>query len=179
MPKGMELVQEALASISELGREVVWERGAFLLEAGKVEKNLYFVQEGLIRVFLTTEFEEHTIRFGYQGSFINSLGSFIRGEPSEFYVQAIRKSKVWVISKEKFEAFLEEKVERRIWHGELMEEVVCQQIEREVDLLTFSPVERLRRVMERSPILFQEVPAKYIASYLRMTPETLSRIRNS
>jgi CRP/FNR family transcriptional regulator, anaerobic regulatory protein len=60
-----------------------------------------------------------------------------------------------------------------------MESLIVQQIEREVDLLTASPTERLARVLKRSPNLFQEVPLKYIASYLRMTPETLSRIRNS
>jgi hypothetical protein len=59
-----------------------------------------------------------------------------------------------------------------------MEMVITQQIEREIDLLTVSPTERLKRVLERSPNVFQEVPLKYIASYLRMTPETLSRLRN-
>lgn len=53
------------------------------------------------------------------------------------------------------------------------------EIEREIDILTFSPAERLNRVQERSPHLFQEIPSKYIAAYLRMTPETLSRIRKS
>jgi CRP/FNR family transcriptional regulator, anaerobic regulatory protein len=61
----------------------------------------------------------------------------------------------------------------------MLETLLTQQIEREVDLLTASPTERLSRVLKRSPNLFQEVPLKYIANYLRMTPETLSRIRNS
>ena len=61
----------------------------------------------------------------------------------------------------------------------LLEELFAQQIEREIDILTHSPVERYKRVLERSPQLFQEIPAKYIASYLRMTPETLSRIQKS
>jgi hypothetical protein len=56
---------------------------------------------------------------------------------------------------------------------------VLQQMERERDILTSSPLERYKRVLERSPQLFQEIPNKYIASYLRMTPETLSRIKKS
>jgi CRP/FNR family transcriptional regulator, anaerobic regulatory protein len=55
--------------------------------------------------------------------------------------------------------------------------LVVQQMQRELDLLTASPIERYRRVIARSPQLFQEVPLKYIADYLRMTPETLSRLR--
>ena len=61
----------------------------------------------------------------------------------------------------------------------LLENLVTQQIDREIDLLITSPVERLQRVSQRSPNLVREVPLKYIASYLRMKPETLSRIRNS
>jgi hypothetical protein len=61
----------------------------------------------------------------------------------------------------------------------LLEELILQQLEREVDLLQNSPAERYKRVYERNPKVFQEIPHKYIASYLRMTPETLSRIRKS
>jgi CRP-like cAMP-binding protein len=61
----------------------------------------------------------------------------------------------------------------------LLEQLVLQQMEREQDLLITSPVERYQRVLERSPMLFQEVPHKYIAAYLRMSPETLSRIKKS
>jgi CRP-like cAMP-binding protein len=49
-------------------------------------------------------------------------------------------------------------------------------MERENDLIIYSPQKRVERVFKRSPQLFQEIPQKYIASYLRMTPETLSRI---
>ncbi|MEQ9414852.1 MAG: hypothetical protein RIF39_13530 [Cyclobacteriaceae bacterium] len=61
----------------------------------------------------------------------------------------------------------------------LLRGFVVQQIEREIDILTSSPTERYRRVLERSPHLFQEIPSKYIASYLRMTPETLSRLKKN
>ncbi len=52
-------------------------------------------------------------------------------------------------------------------------------MEREQDLLINSPEERYRRVLKRSPQLFQEVPHKYIAAYLRMPPETLSRVKKA
>ena len=61
----------------------------------------------------------------------------------------------------------------------MLEELVLQQIEREKDILTNSPKERYNRVLKRSPQLFQEIPNKYIANYLRMTPETLSRLKKS
>ena len=65
------------------------------------------------------------------------------------------------------------------FHIEVMHGLVQSLMEREIDLLTLSPRNRYNRVLERSPQLFQHIPLKYIASYLRMTPETLSRLRNS
>ena len=59
----------------------------------------------------------------------------------------------------------------------MLGELIYQQMERERDILTSSPLERYKRVLSRSPQLFQEIPNKHIASYLRMTPETLSRLK--
>jgi CRP-like cAMP-binding protein len=61
----------------------------------------------------------------------------------------------------------------------IRDQMVLQHIERERDLLTETAQERSDRVLRRSPRLFQEVPAKYIANYLRMSPETLSRLLRS
>jgi CRP-like cAMP-binding protein len=75
--------------------------------------------------------------------------------------------------------FVESSAENtKIWHI-MLGNLIFQQMERERDILTSSPLERYKRVLARSPQLFQEIPNKYIASYLRMTPETLSRIKKS
>ena len=66
----------------------------------------------------------------------------------------------------------------KVW-TKILEDLVIQQIEREKDLLVSSPKERYERVLRRSPILFQEVSNRHIANYLRMTPETLSRLKKS
>jgi len=74
---------------------------------------------------------------------------------------------------------METSEELRSFYLTSLEQLAAQQMERELDLLTSSPHERMQRVLKQSPQVFQEIPAKYIASYLRMTPETLSRILNS
>ncbi|WP_317127531.1 MULTISPECIES: hypothetical protein [Chryseobacterium] len=61
----------------------------------------------------------------------------------------------------------------------ILEDLVLQQVEREKDLLISAPKERYERVLKRSPQLFQQIPDKYIANYLRMSPETLSRLKKS
>ncbi len=62
---------------------------------------------------------------------------------------------------------------------EILENLGVQQLEREIDLLKNSPKERYERVLKRSPQLFQEIPNRHIANYLRMSPETLSRLKKS
>jgi len=81
--------------------------------------------------------------------------------------------------KSNLDQFIKNNPEGLNLYRKLLEDLVLQQMEREVDILTSSPAERLRRVMVRSPRLFQEIPSKYIASYLRMSAETLSRISKS
>ncbi len=174
-----DFTRKLINSFEKAAEQKVISKGQFLIKEGEVEKNLYFVMAGAIRVFYLSEFEEQTIRFGYEGSFINSLSSFLKGTPSEFYIQAIRKTTVKFISKEKLQELVNEDNQSQQQYIQLLEALVTQQIDREVDLMITSPVERLNRVLQRSPNLFQHIPLKYIASYLRMTPETLSRIRNS
>lgn len=157
----------------------VFSKGEYIIKQGQVEQSLYLILSGAVRVFHVTEFEEQTIRFGYEGSIITSLSSFITGKPSELYMEALRKTTLRIIARKQLYAAVNANADNQGQYIKLLEGLVVQQMEREIDLLTESPAKRLQRVLARSPNLFQEIPLKYIASYLRMTPETLSRIRNS
>ena len=160
-------------------KEFVLQRNEFLKEKGTIDTNLYLVVTGSLRIFVVDEFEEHTIRFGYKDNLIASLDSFLNEQPSDFYIQALKKTTIKSISKKKYLSFINSSQEyKEIWLS-ILEKFVLQQMERERDILTSSPLERYRRVLKRSPKLFQEIPSKYIACYLRMTPETLSRIKKS
>lgn len=175
-----EVLMEALMQEAKTFAPVkVYKRNEYIIREGAMENNIYLVESGCVRIFYLSEIEEHSIRFGYKGSLLNSLNSFVNRTPSEFYIQAIRRSELRVISRSDFEAFLGKSEKRIEMYGKLLEKVISEQLAREVDLLTYSPYDRLKRVEKRSPQLFQEVPSKYIASYLRMTPETLSRLRKS
>lgn len=160
-------------------KELVLKRNEYLKVKGSIDTNIYLVKSGSLRIFVLDESEEHTIRFGYKNNLIASLDSFLNEKPSDFYIQALKKSKVKVINKKSYTSFIESSSEnKKIWLL-ILENFILQQMDRERDILTVSPVERYNRVLERSPQLFQEIPNKYIASYLRMTPETLSRIKKS
>lgn len=130
-------------------------------------------------MFWLSEEEEHTIRFGYSNNIIAALDSYLGALPTDFHLQALRKTELLVLSQQKFNALIELEPRLKEQWIEMLKALVLQQLEREKDLLISSPQLRYERVLQRSPQLFQEVPNKYIADYLRMTPETLSRIMNS
>ncbi len=173
------LTQLAIALAPYWEQEIEVKRNEFITVPGNKNTNMYFVVSGSLRVFIEDDIEEHTIRFGYQNSFITALDSFLKDIPTTFYIQAIKKCTLKVISKENFLKCINSSNENQVLWQELLQEFVYQQIERENDLIIYSPQKRFDRVFKRSPHLFQEVPQKYIASYLRMTPETLSRILKS
>ena len=154
------------------------ERNEFLKVKGSIDTNIYYVESGSLSVFILDECEEQVIRFGYQGNIIVALDAYLTGRPSDFYIQAIKKSTVKVITKLQMDNFLSKEENNLLW-TKILEDLVLQQMEREIDILTSSPKERYRRVLKRSPKLFQEIPNRYIANYLRMSPETLSRLKKS
>lgn len=145
--------------------------------AGDVNTNIYYVDSGLLRSYILVNDDEQIIRFGYQGDFVVAMDSFFTSKPTMLYAEALRKTTVRVIKRAKYEAaVMNDPALSKIWR-KILSWMVLGQLEREIDLLTNDPSERYRRVLERSPRLFQEVPAKYIANYLRMTAETLSRVK--
>jgi CRP-like cAMP-binding protein len=167
---------QALIELSD--KEITIGRNEFLKVKGSIDTNLYYVKSGSLRIFVLDGYEEQTIRFGYKDNLIVTLDSFLTGQPSDFYIQAIKKTVVKVITKEQVASFLESANHHLLW-TRMLENLVLQLLEREMDLLTNSPKERYERVLKRSPQLFQEIPNRHIANYLRMSPETLSRLKKS
>lgn len=155
------------------------ERNEFLKTGNTVDTNVYFVEKGSLRVFVMDGEEEQNIRFGYSKNVIVSIDSFLSGRASDFFIQAIKKTTVWIARKaDVLKLINSSQAHLKGWNA-VLEDLVLQQMEREKDLLTHSPAERYQRVLKRSPQLFQQIPKKHIANYLRMTPETLSRLKKS
>lgn len=164
--------------IEHSDRILILGRNEFLKRAGSTDTNAYYVVSGSLRIFVSDADEEQNIRFGYKENLIVPLDSFLTEKPSGLFIQALKKTTVKVITKRQIEGFLEEDANRKEWIN-ILEGLVLQQLERELDILTSSPRERYERVLRRSPQLFQEIPNKHIANYLRMSPETFSRLKKS
>lgn len=173
------LIGQFLEHVSAQTPVQKFKKGVQLSSIGKIEQSIFLIHTGAVRAYFSEDGIEHTVRLGYVGNIITSLESFLSGKPSEIAIETIRSSEIQVLSKTDFLKFVNASTENQQAYIQLLESLIQQQLAREIDILTSLPVERLSRVLQRSPSLFQEVPLKYIAAYLRMTPETLSRIRKS
>lgn len=176
-------MQQLLSAMQNAG--VIWsepielKRGDLLFQAGRSDAPVYLLEQGIIRIIHQNGGDLNTIRFGYKGSLFAAMDALITGQPTIYSAEAIKQTTVRFIPKSEFLEFIHSDAKYLALWNTILGYVIIGQLERETDLLTTSPLERYERVLRRSPQLFQEVPHKYIASYLRMTPETLSRLQKS
>lgn len=175
----MDQLVERILESEIWSEELSVPRSHQLIAPGEVERYVYFIVSGGFRIFFENGGEEYITRLAYGGEIIAALDSFISKNPTEYYIETLRSSVFKRARIEDYVEMMESNSELFEYHSYSWQQLVYQQMQREMDLLIPSPQERYERVLKRSPKLFQEVPLKYIASYMRMTPETLSRIMNS
>ena len=174
----MQYLKQQLEAFGITPTVVVFKRGEFIFKAGSIANAAYYIEKGAVSVLCDIgQDEDQVIRFGYAGNMLSALDSFISGAPSIYSIQALKQTRVLQVSKEDLQRFWQHGPDAEAQWIKIMESMVLQQMEREVDLLINDPLKRYRRVAGRSPELFQQVPHKYIANYLRMSPETLSRLK--
>ncbi|MCF3108917.1 Crp/Fnr family transcriptional regulator [Niabella sp. CC-SYL272] len=174
--KPIELIQK-IQEFEPHAKKRVLKRNALLLPKNNCDTHIYFVESGTIRMFVEDGDAEQNIRFGYRGDIVVFMDAFFSGNPTAYSMQALKKTTLTVLTKAALQRFLEqEPAHLRIWLA-MLEDLVLQLLEREKDILTTTPRERYQRLLQRSPQLFQEISNRHIANYLRMSPETLSRLK--
>jgi len=150
----------------------------FLLHKGEICEHFYFINKGFIRMFyIHSNGVEMTRYFAFEKNFGTALASFITQKPSLEYIQTFEKAEVLSISRNDFYHLLEtipslEKVYRRIL--ETAHDINSRRIE---NLLGKDAKERYLSLLKQNPEIIQRLPNKLIASYLGISPETLSRVK--
>ncbi len=157
----------------------VLKRGEILIYDGSYNQDIYIVNQGCIHMYMMINDQPQSIRFAYNGSLFTAIDSFFGHQANQYIYQAIRKTEIQIIPKSDFDYFISQDQDHLVLWNKVLQLLILSMVERENDLLHSNPKDRLDRVLRRSPQLFQYVPHKYIASYLRMSPETLSRLQKS
>lgn len=171
------LAAQEWSSIAPCWERYSFARGAFISKSGSIEKRFYIVEEGVQRLYIEHDGSEICLGFSYGHSWTGDFDSFVRRSPGRFQVQALTDSIVLGISHGDLNRLYDTIPAMERFGRKILEEQVVGRATREIEQIALSAEERFERFIERSPHLLQLVAQKDIASYLRMTPETFSRLR--
>lgn len=150
----------------------------FLLNEGDVCRNLWFINSGCLRAYsIDYKGIEHIIQFATEDWWISDLHSFLSGKPAEYYIDALQDSEILLIEKTDREKLLNECVKMEKFFRLLIEANHVTMHQRINDSLSASAEERYLKFIKTYPRLFEIIPQNQIASYLGITPQSLSRIR--
>lgn len=150
----------------------------FLLTDSKVCNFIAFIAEGSVRHFHVKDGIEKTCDISFENSWVTDFQSFTYNTSSIMNLQAMEETTIFLIRKENL-AILYIECNKYETFGRLMAEQVAQRAtEIAMSLSSDKPEERFRNLIKKQPDLFQRVPQKYIANFLGISPESLSRIRN-
>lgn len=171
-----EITKEIEEAISENSIFKEFKKGDILLKEGEISKECYFIIEGCIRSFTLSDGNEQTIEFytKEQSLIPSSYGISI---PSEYYLECLQDTLVSVGNPELEREAFKRYPQLEALSLKIAESILIKQQERFRDFKASSPTERYLDLLKRRPFLIQIAPQHQLASYLGITPESLSRIR--
>lgn len=173
------MTYDELDVLENIIQPMKFSKGEKILNNGEVSKYIYFLYQGLIRQYYFKNGKEMTSHLGVDGSMFMSVESLFKETPSQETIEALEPCYVYALPKKRLEevALHNQNIQilyRKILEGQLIEAQV------HADLVRFETAQdRYRRICRQMPKIVLRAPLVYIASYLQMTPETLSRVRSS
>lgn len=153
-------------------------RKQYLLQEGDVCKNIFFVEKGALREYSLDESgREHILQFALEGWAISDLYSFLTGEPATYTIDAIEDSELVMVSKSAHEELLKKVRSYETFTRLNITGAYLAMQRRLTSTISATLEERYEAFVALYPHIAERVPQHMIASYLGLTPETLSRVR--
>ncbi|UKK47416.1 Crp/Fnr family transcriptional regulator [Prevotella sp. E9-3] len=154
-------------------------KGEKILSEGETCQNIYWIVKGLVRQYYYKNNKDLTEYMAVENTIVMSIESLFKEKPSTQIIQALEPTLIYALPKAELEAVAMKSVNIQILFRKILEEslIISQQ---RADMLRFeSAQDRYQKLVKSSPQLVLRAPLVYIASYLQMTPETLSRVRTA
>lgn len=169
--------EEEWKAFADILQEKKLRKKDLLLEGGQTCNFIGFLNSGVMREYAFEKGKESTVDFVTENQFIVDFQSFIRGVPSSQYLEALTDVELVIFKKDAINALYDK---YKIWErfGRLIiEQVFCSMEAKRKKIIATSIEEQYHNFASIYPDVVQQVPQYYIASYLGLTPEHLSRIR--
>jgi CRP-like cAMP-binding protein len=154
-------------------------KGEIVLAEGDTCQNIYWIVKGLVRQYYYKNNKELTEYMAAENTIMMSIESLFKEKPSMQIIQALEPTLIYAMPKAELEAVAMRSVNIQILYRKILEEslIISQQ---RADMLRFeSAQDRYQKLVKSAPQLVLRAPLVFIASYLQMTPETLSRVRTA
>lgn len=178
MRKDVPVSDEEADLILSLFKEQRYKRNALLLRAGEVAHEVFFVLKGALHQFyLDAAGNERTCNFTFELDFLTDLESFSQQTQSPSSIKALTETTCLSIRCTDLVALMKQSQATSDFFRILIERIAAKSIKRTKSLLAFSPEKQFLELVDEQPEIFQRVPQRYIAQYLGIAPESLSRIR--
>ncbi len=152
-------------------------KGEMILKEGQICEEIFYIDKGLIRQFYIKKDKEVTEHLATEGGIIMCIESLFKEEPTKLQVESLEPSVLYALPKRKLEQVALHNVNIQILFRKILEEsLIFSQLH--ADLVRFETAQnRYLRLCKLMPQVVLRAPLNYIANYLQMTPETLSRVR--
>lgn len=174
----IELNKEDIEIIKSNFHYIPVEKGTTLIETGKHTDKVFFILSGYLKYFKTIDSGEELIIHLYSpDNFAISLNSFFLGVKSEEALQTITQCELLYISKTDLEELYSINHKWHILVRKLLESALIEKEERIIEQLTLTAQDKYAKLLQKHPDIILNVPVKYIASFIGIQPESLSRIR--
>lgn len=169
-----ELIWETIKPLTK-GKK--YPKKSWLLNEGDISKYLIYIERGCVRSWFNNDGDDITFQFFFEGSFVASFESFRKSKPSLFNLETIEPSVLHVIHKDDLTTAVKDLSELKSAVNELLSDRLYHYQKLFLSRIKNRPQHRYEELMKENPEIFKRVPHHYIASYLGITPVSLSRIR--
>ncbi len=171
-PLGVEVLDSILVPMK-------FQKGAKILEEGEVCRALYFVEKGMVRQFYYKNKKDVTEHFSFEGRIVFCIESFLKQEPSRLIVEALENTVLYAIPRDALFGLMVRNQEMEMLYRKILEHVAISSQEHADSQRFENAAERYERLLREKPEIVLRAPMVHIASFLQMSPETLSRVRGA
>jgi len=169
---------DVLKDIISKQKRMDLQKGTFVLQEGEICKHSFYVEQGLLRYYSIDEKgKEHIIQFAPEGWFVGDRESMFFNRPSQFFIQSLEDSNVVMIDEDLICTLSKADETFAVFNNNLLHNHIRQLQHRINMLLSATAEERYLDFIKTYPDILLRVPQTMVASYLGITPESLSRVR--